>query len=161
MSAPSPEYRPNPYPYQPVSAPVQPPRKKRRVWTWVLVGILALFGICGGIGIAMLGGAAKAVHDSTTASHTITYKITGKSQGKTLITYIGNGFSESQNDAAKLPWSTTIKVTGWQPVTISAQITGSGTVTCEIDVDGHPGKPSTSTGESVIASCTADTIPGA
>lgn len=139
-------------------APPQQPRRKRRIWPWFLVGALVLIAICGGIGIAMIGGAAKAVHDSTTATHTVTYKITGK--GSATITYIGSNFSEAQQDAP-LPWTHTETVTGWQPVTINAQLKGTGSVTCEIDVDGHAGKPITSTGQYVIASCSADTIPDA
>lgn len=137
-------------PAQPIASP-----KKSRKKLWLGLGITAIvlfLATCGGC--VALGGAAA---DSMSKSHTITYHIDG--QGKALITYVGDNFSEGQ-ETTQLPWEKTVTVTGWQPVVLEAQLQdNSGALTCHIDVDGHVGKPVTSSGEYVVVTCSDSSVP--
>lgn len=84
---------------------------------------------------------------------TITYRIAGTSSSADL-TYSTASGQEQQTDA-HLPWKKTFKVKRGEfaMIDVSAQNKGSGTVTCEIDVDGVKVKAAKSSGQYAIVSC--------
>ncbi|MCO6007080.1 MmpS family protein [Actinoallomurus purpureus] len=62
---------------------------------------------------------------------------------------------QEQQQGAHLPWTKSFKVRRGEfaVVDISAQNQGSGTVTCEIDVDGQKMKAAKSSGQYALVSC--------
>ncbi|MFB9831815.1 MmpS family transport accessory protein [Actinoallomurus acaciae] len=95
-------------------------------------------------------GTAKAKPKTTRA---ITYRI-GGSATRALITYTTPSGEEQQN-GAHVPWHKAFKVKkdAFDVLTVSAQNSGGGTITCEIDVDGIRVKAAKSSGAYAIASC--------
>lgn len=88
------------------------------------------------------------------SGHVVVYRIRG-SAPRALITYSTPSGQEQENGAA-VPWKKAIKTHGVDTATISAQNqAASGTITCEITVDGKLVKRSTSSGGYAIATCTA------
>jgi hypothetical protein len=83
-----------------------------------------------------------------TAVHTITYSVTGSDA---TVTYGPAGSSAS----GSVPMSETAAIPSSPPVyyAITAQLNGSGSVTCEILVDGTVVSTSTAAGSYNIASC--------
>ena len=86
-------------------------------------------------------------------TQTITYRI-GGSATKALITYTTPSGQEQQNGAS-VPWKRSFKVKkdAFNMLTVTAQNSGGGTITCEIDVDGVKVKAAKSSGAYAIASC--------
>lgn len=93
----------------------------------------------------------KAAKPKTT--RTVTYKISGTAD-KAMVTYSTPSGTEQQN-GAHVPWHKTFKVkkNTFDVLTVSAQNSGGGTITCEIDVDGVKVKAAKSSGAYAIASC--------
>lgn len=87
---------------------------------------------------------------------TITYRVAGSADAADL-TY-GTASGEEQQGDARLPWHKTFKVRRGEfaMLDISAQNKGSGTVTCEIDVDGRKVKAAKSSGQYAIVMCNHD-----
>lgn len=85
----------------------------------------------------------------------VTYKVTGTARRASLMYYNSSGGSEQRT--VRLPWQMTFgPEESEQFLYISAQNEGdSGTITCEILVNGHRVKRSTSSGAYVIATCDA------
>lgn len=73
---------------------------------------------------------------------------------KALVTYSTPSGQEQQN-GARVPWHRTFKVkkNSFDVLTVSAQNSGGGTITCEIYVDGKKVKAAKSSGAYAIASC--------
>ena len=95
-------------------------------------------------------------HKSTglpAGTHRVTYRI-GGTASRAMITYVTPS-GEEQRNGAHVPWHKTLKVKDFGMASISAQNSGSGTITCEIDVDGKTVKRSKSSGAYAIASCDA------
>ena len=86
-------------------------------------------------------------------THRVTYRI-GGTASRAMITYVTPS-GEEQRNGAHVPWHKTLKVKDFGMASISAQNSGSGTITCEIDVDGKTVKRSKSSGAYAIASCDA------
>lgn len=84
---------------------------------------------------------------------TITYRVGGTTSSADLTYSTASGQEQQQN--ASLPWKKTFKVRRGEfaMIDISAQNQGSGTVTCEIDVDGVKVKAAKSSGQYAIVSC--------
>ncbi|GAA4402148.1 MmpS family transport accessory protein [Tsukamurella soli] len=147
MSTPNPPYPPQAYP------PIQPP-KKRRIWPWVLLGILVVFiAIVAGC-TAMVGSAVKSVSDDSKRVVHVTYKVTGDSQDAT-ITYDMNG-NTTQDSSVALPWSKQTDVTGiskYVSLLASNGIEGTGSITCQVLVDGKAIITNTASGPGASASC--------
>lgn len=95
--------------------------------------------------------AAKPKVLSTT--RTITYRV-GGSASSGSITYSTPSGQEQQN-GVDLPWKKTLKVRkgDFAMLDVTVQNGGSGTVTCEIDVDGQKVKAGKSSGAYAIVSC--------
>ena len=86
-------------------------------------------------------------------TRTITYRIAGTASSA-MITYTTPSGEEQQN-GAHVPWHKTFKVKkdSFDFLTVSAQNSGGGTITCEIDVDGVKVKAARSSGQFAITSC--------
>ena len=101
--------------------------------------------------------------DATTAAakdeegaKTIVLKVTGAK--KADVTY-GLNADQSQDLDAKVPWTKTMKSSEALTIaTVSAQNKGSGTIKCEVTVNGKVVKTNSSKGEYAIATCTTDAL---
>lgn len=137
--------------------PPPPPKKKHTVRN-VFLG-LALVGvlIVGGC-VAFVGKAATEIDKQSNEVHTVVYKVAGTSKAASL-TYTTDGSTTTEQVAsAKLPWSKSLSIKGGlvSVYQVMAQnMSGAGTVTCSITVDGKVVKSATGTGEASIASCTS------
>src|SRR5665213_1755411 len=91
--------------------PAEPPKKKfyKRVWFWLLIAVVVLFGGC----TAILVGAGKAVTDANNKQHTVVYSVTGDGTADLTFDTFSNGNSgTSQSTGQSLPWSKTIVASG-------------------------------------------------
>lgn len=86
-------------------------------------------------------------------THQIVYKVAG-SASKAMVTYSTPSGQEQQN-GARLPWRRSFKAKDFSVLSVTAQNSGSGTITCEIDVDGKRVKASKSSGAYAVVSCDA------
>ena len=83
----------------------------------------------------------------------VEYRISGSTSRVDLTYENGDGATEQKSDA-RVPWSLKFKGVSGQFLYISAQNQlSSGSVTCEIRLNGEVVKTATSNGEYVIASC--------
>jgi hypothetical protein len=131
--------------------PAAPAQKKSLSPAGIL--LLAILVGCGGLWL--LGGVGRAVPTSSRAAagYSVTYKISGTARAASL-TYTNASGGIEQKEAAPVPWQQSFNARRGQFVSISAQNEGrSGSVTCEILVDGVSVKKSTSEGAYRIASC--------
>jgi len=94
----------------------------------------------------------KGGKDDTSADglHTVVYTVTGPSSA--LITY-STPSGQEQDNGADLPWKKKFKAKGGEFLSVSAQNSGSGTITCEITVDGKVVKRARSKGSYAVVSC--------
>ncbi|WP_433181656.1 MmpS family transport accessory protein [Actinoallomurus sp. CA-150999] len=83
----------------------------------------------------------------------ITYRVGGSADSADVTYSTASG--QEQQQGASLPWTKSFKVKrdAFTMVDISAQNQGSGTVTCEIDVDGVKVKAAKSSGQYAVVSC--------
>lgn len=146
------------YPPQPMMAGLPPIKKKfyKRVWFWLLIVVVVMFGGCG----AILAAGTVAVIHAAKANHTVVYSVTGT--GQASITYAtlqqGSGQNgESQVTNVPLPWTKTITVSGLITafsVTANAGPSG-GSVTCTISEDGNQLSTNTASGAFATTSCSS------
>jgi hypothetical protein len=143
-------------PYAP-PAPQAPPRRRRRIWPWVLLGVAVLFfGGC----IAVAANIGNEIQEQSRPVM-VTYEITSEgvaTAGNITYTKDVNLGMEQVGDAP-LPWTKDIQFGEgfFKPLSISAQAgDGTGAITCRILVDGVEVAKSTSQGQFVIASCSGD-----
>ncbi len=131
--------------------PPAPPRKHRalnRVILWV-VGALLVVGVIASLAnnqesSPSVGGGGE--------KHNVTYRVDGPARGS--ITYQNKNGDTSQETDAKLPWSTTIRVSEGSFLYVSAQNSAEfGDMTCTIEIDGSVAETNDSSGAFSI--CTA------
>lgn len=143
-----PPQQPYPYPYP------YPPRR-RRLWPWVLLGLLLL--LIGGCA-ALFAVFVNEVSEEASRPARIVYAATGSASGLTAITYStwrdGN-LSTSQVGDPTLPWTKEITTKGFVKggslvVTLGAE---GGTATCSVTVDDDPPVTATATGPFASAVC--------
>jgi hypothetical protein len=144
----------------PLGSPGTVPIKKpfyKRVWFWLLIAVVVLFGGCGAI---LAVGTAAVVHVAT-KTHSVVYSVTGSGEA-TAITYAtiqqGNGQNgESQVTDVPLPWTKTIVASGLITSFSLSGTVGSegGTVTCTITEDGRTLSTNTATGAFATANCSS------
>jgi hypothetical protein len=98
-------------------------------------------------------GKAEAKPKPKSDLRTITYRIAGTASSADL-TYSTASGQEQQTDA-HIPWKKTFRVKrgDFAMIDITAQNKDSGTVTCEIDVDGVEVKAAKSSGQYALVSC--------
>jgi Mycobacterium membrane protein len=92
--------------------------------------------------------------DDASAGYTyLVFEITG-SAAEASMTWTGDRSGVSQENNAPVPWTKAVKyTTGIAGVSVSAQNTGGGTITCTIKKDGEIISTNTSTGDYAIVSC--------
>jgi hypothetical protein len=104
---------------------------------------------------ALASVAAQSRAEEARLANQITYSVTGDS-GAASITYSAdNNFSIAQESDAALPWSKdlTIPKGDYRFLSISAQNSGDGDITCSIAVGGKVVNTITSSGAYAIATC--------
>jgi hypothetical protein len=132
-------------------APTAPTQRKSSP----LAGILLLLIVvgCGGLWLLGDGGRSTPSTNRSATDFSVTYKISGTARSASL-TYTNASGGIEQKEAVRLPWEQSFSARSGQFVSISAQNQGSsGTVTCEILLNGVVVKQSTSTGAYTIAAC--------
>lgn len=96
--------------------------------------------------------------DAAAQTRTVVYEVTGS--GKALsITYTTDGMtSMEQQQNAALPFSKEISMPAeaFQVFSVSAQNSGSGTISCKITVDGKVLKEASSNGQYSVVMCNGD-----
>jgi len=116
-----------------------PPRHTTRNGLLAAAGIIALI-------IAVFVASQHAGSSSQSGQHTLSYIVTGDDA---TVTY---GPSGSQNSGT-VPMSVTVPLGNASYYAINAQLNGSGSVLCEIQVDGTVISESTASGGYDIALC--------
>lgn len=141
---------------QPYYAPPPAPRK-RKVWPWIVGGIVVMFLAMMGGCVALVGGAANEIDKESKREVTVTYQVTGSGTG-TSVTCSGRDFNIAQDTDVALPWSKEVTIDGLgKTVTLSAtNDQDGGAVTCSIKVGDRVISEQQSTGPFATASCTGD-----
>lgn len=86
----------------------------------------------------------------------VTYSITASESGSALITFSEDAnFNLSQENGAELPWTKdlTIPAGGFRILSLSAQNSGGGDISCSISVGGQVVDTATSSGDYAIVTC--------
>lgn len=151
----------------------QQPAKKKTSTGGIVLGVVLVLALCGWIfgrdtstdnstpgtfpSTSAPSVEAAAADPVTTADpvtpDVVIYKITG-SASSVDVTYQNADDQTTQDSAVGLPWTMNAPTATGSFVYISAQNQDdSGTVTCEIDINGVVAVTNTSTGAYVIASC--------
>lgn len=148
----APYQRPVPQQYAPPPAPA----RRRRVWPWVLLGMV-LVPVLGFVGCAaLLGGAASQVSGGPAA---VVYELVGDGSA-TSVTYSVDGSAGIAQEAqARLPWrkEVTFSEGALRIATLSGQNgQRGGNLTCRITVDGQVVREITSSGQYAVVTCATD-----
>lgn len=133
------------------AAPAQAePKKRPPIWGYIAVTFALLFGCYFVFAVIPAGVRSSA---SAAKTYTVTYRV-GGSTPYVDVTYQNSGGDAEQKSRVQVPWSKVITARTGQFVYISAQNQiSSGTVTCQILVDGQVVKESESSGGYTIATC--------
>ncbi|MBT2526620.1 hypothetical protein J7E91_14585 [Streptomyces sp. ISL-99] len=131
-----------------------PPPKRRRIWPWVLLGLVLLFA--GGC-IAVIATIATVVDDESTRTVKVKYAVTGDARDVTIAYTTwrdGNASSHTVSDA-RLPWREEVETTGLVKGGSLVVTTGAsgGTATCSVTVDDNEPQTATATGRFATATC--------
>lgn len=89
----------------------------------------------------------------------VTYSITASESVSALITYAEDAnFNLAQENGAALPWTKdlTIPAGGFRILSLSAQNSGGGEISCSISVGGQVVDTATSSGDYAIVTCSHD-----
>lgn len=124
-----------------------PTKKKSPTWAYVLITLVALW-------LAWSQVVAPAMRQvEATKVYMISYRIGGTARTVDLTYNNAGGDTEQQNDKS-VPWNSGFSAHPGQFLYVSAQNQGeSGTVTCEITLNGAVVKSSQSSGAYSIATC--------
>lgn len=157
-------------PYQPQPGqqpyyPPQPPPKKRRIWLWVLLGVIGAFILMFAACAAMVGGTAKVIDDQSKAVHHVTYQVETSGPPATVSydTSTASGVSNAMASSVQSGWSVDVDHTGILGPNMTATLVpdimnpkkNAGTVTCKILSGGKVIKQASATGEMASVSCNA------
>lgn len=164
-----------PYPGQPSYIPQPPPpKKKRKKWPFILGAVVLLFiiiiavnsgggtpsptGSTGAASAASPGAAAPGTSSSAPAASGVVYEVTGSGQA-TSISYGSNG-GISQENGARLPFTKTAPAQdGFGIYSLTAQTSGSGSISCKITANGKEIANQTSNGQYAVVSCSGSSSP--
>ena len=106
--------------------------------------------------VAVFTKAATDAVNQSTATHTISYDVTGDAKNATIdySSFSGGSYADSTQQVS-LPWHKDEKATGLfagSTLTVTPGLDG-GTVTCKVTVDGQVKKQETASGAGAVASC--------
>ncbi|MEV0548361.1 MmpS family transport accessory protein [Nocardia salmonicida] len=134
-----------------------PPPKKRKVWPWVLGGVLLVFLVGLGSCIAIVATTVNEVDNEINRAVNVTYQVDGTGQASS-ITYSGRNMDIAQDTDAALPWTKEVSIDGiFKTVTLTASADADGgDVTCRILVGGEVLAEQTASGPYASVSCTGD-----
>lgn len=131
-----PQYgQPQPGPYPPPPGYGPPPKKKSSGGKIALIVIGSIVAVClvlGVIGAVVTHKAVKTVTAKT--HHTIVFKATAKTGALTLVNWTSLKDSAAVDNPPS-PWTKTVSLVAGVGLA-ALEVTGSGTVTCELVVDG-------------------------
>lgn len=144
-----------PYPGGPPPQYQQP--KKKKVWPWILGGVILVFILFIGGCLAFFGGVANEIDKESQRTVEVTYRVTGDG-GPASVTYSDAGLNISQDTEAALPWEKNVVIDGLgKTATLTAtndfQAASGSTITCEIVVGGEVLYTNTASGPAASASC--------
>ncbi|GAA3968010.1 MmpS family transport accessory protein [Gordonia caeni] len=154
---------PPPGPQQPYPAgppPQYQAPKKKKVWPWILGGVILIFILFIGGCMALFGGVANEIDKESKRTVEVTYRVTGDG-GPVSVTYSDANFNISQDTEVPLPWEKEVTIDGLGKTasltaTNNFQAATGSTVTCEILVDGAVKYTNTASGPAASASCSGD-----
>ncbi|WP_410872272.1 MmpS family transport accessory protein [Nocardia sp. A7] len=133
----------------------QPPRKKK-VWPWVLGGILVVLLLIVGGCVAFVGTVANEIGNEASREVAVSYQATGSGTGTVIYS---DGTLDVQTEAdVPLPWSKDVTITGLvkqSALSVMSSFDG-GTVSCKIVVDGKVIAQDEASGSLATATCAGD-----
>jgi hypothetical protein len=148
----------SPTPQQPYGLPAPP--KKSRAKGCLGIGCGGLFAVVVIVGVIVAVSGGKAVVSSTSAGPPAAAATGGQSASARTVTYVVTGSdADVQYGAAgssaqgKVPMTVTSSLGSPAYYSISAQLNGSGSVTCKIEVDGKVISQADASGGYNIATC--------
>lgn len=122
---------------------------RRSLWGYIVITLLLLGGLYWFVVAPALD------HAAATTPHDITYRISGTARTVDL-TYRNANDSTDQQQNKSIPWKMSFTAYRGQSLYVSAQNLGeTGTVTCELVVDGVVVKAAESSGPQVVVTCNA------
>ncbi|MFC4373671.1 MmpS family transport accessory protein [Nocardia halotolerans] len=144
--------------YPPHGGYPQPPKKKK-VWPWVLGGILLVLLLIIGGCVALVGSVANEIDNESKRVVNVSYEAGGTGTASS-ITYSGSGLDVGQESDVALPWSKDIAMDGlakFMSLSVMAGVDG-GQVSCKITADGKVIAEEQASGQFATATCsgTAD-----
>ncbi|MGO3325201.1 hypothetical protein [Gordonia sp. (in: high G+C Gram-positive bacteria)] len=140
--------------YPPPGYPGYQPPKKRKVWPWVLVGVIVLFIAMIGGCFAIVGGAAESIDNESKRVVTVTYEITGDGVGSAM--YTTQNWDTAHDTDVTFPWKKDVQITGLgKPVSLMASnnFDSSGTIKCSIRQGDKVIAENTASGPGASANC--------
>lgn len=171
MSQPYPGQQPPPHPEQhpgqpyPPPWPQQPKARKRRVWLWVLLGMLAAFVLMFAGCVALIGGAAVSIDAAGKEVHKVTYQAESSGRPMTVLydTSTAGGVSNATASGVRSGWSIEVEHAGLLGPNMTVSLEpdfnrpkqNSGKVTCRILSNGRVVKEASASGEFATVSCNA------
>ncbi|MEV0854358.1 MmpS family transport accessory protein [Nocardia fluminea] len=141
--------------YPPQGGYPQPPRKKK-VWPWVLGGVLVVLLLVVGGCVALVGTVANEIENEVSREVTVSYEAGGS--GTSTVIYTDGSLDVVTESDTALPWSKNVTITGlvkFVSLSVMSGIDG-GTVSCKITVGGKVIAEDQATGQLASASCTGD-----
>lgn len=148
-------YGQQPYGQQPYPYPPQPPQKKRKIWPWILGGVILVFVLIIGGCVALVGTAANEVDKQSKKEVEVTYRVSGT--GTASITWTDKDFNIAQATNVTLPWEKKVTVTGFAKaasLTVTNNESDTASTKCEIIVGDQVKYTQTATGPYASATCT-------
>ncbi|WP_245558237.1 MmpS family transport accessory protein, partial [Nocardia thailandica] len=143
-----------PPPGYPPSGAYPPPPKKRKIWPWVLGGVLLVILLGFAACFALVGTTVNEIDKEINRAVTVTYQVDGSSDASS-ITYSGKNMDIAQDTDVTLPWTKEVSVDGFaKTVTLTASAgADGGQVTCRILVGDKVIAEQTANGPYASASC--------
>ncbi|MFC6012381.1 MmpS family transport accessory protein [Nocardia lasii] len=141
--------------YPPHGGYPQPPRKKK-VWPWVLGGVLVVLLLIVGGCVALVGTVANEIENEVNREVTVSYQAGGT--GTSTVTYSDGSLEVAQDSDVALPWSKDVTVTGLVKYVSLSVLAGAegGTVSCKITVGDKVIDEDQATGQFASAICSGD-----
>ena len=139
------------YAPQPPSQPASKKKFYKKVWFWLLVFVVVVFGGCG----IVIGSTANSLNKALNEKVSVVYSITGSGTADINYDTITNGnVGSSQITGSAIPWTKTVAGTGaFSIFTLSGTLTEGSTISCAISINGKVVSTNTSSGQYATVSC--------